>query len=283
MPKVVNCSWLGCEFQEQSDEHLTAHLDLHASNALKLWRHLARCSWSGCSSKATFKNVKSYQQHLTNIHTRPLVCDVSACLHKKPFRNVADLSRHKITIHSESQPYACPYDDCEAEIRTFARKDKLLKHIREVQHNNDAFCPFPHCSESQLSDPVAFQTREEIITHFSRNHEALRGNAYECRLGSCSSTDAKGQWVFSGLWPHLQECHGLTWSEACRSCNIMAKANQKFFILEHLEEAKRVGKYRYHNPDYLWHDCTKCAPQTAQGERYNITLDEEEGETNTQS
>lgn len=271
MPKVVNCSWLGCEFQALPSEYLTTHLDVHASDALKLWRHPSRCLWQGCSSKAVLKTLKSYQQHLINIHTRPLVCDVSGCLYKKPFRDVADLSRHKVTIHFEDQQYACPYDDCEAEIRTFARKDKVLKHIREVQHINDAFCPFSHCERAQLRGTVPFQTRKEISGHFSESHQMLQDGGYECDLGSCSNTDAKGQWTVEGLQNHLSMCHGVyyPWSPSY----IMKDAGQKIFLLEDLKEAQRkLPTCNF----FSWHDCTICAPSTAQRERYTITLEDED-------
>jgi hypothetical protein len=178
------CTWSGCG-ESVTSQALTDHLSTHALDVLKVLAYPSRCLWQGCKSKASFKTKTSYKDHLTNIHTHPLTCTEYRCSYKKPFRNDGDLGRHKNTVHSSQRKYECPYDSCNAEITNFARRDKWLKHIRETQHFQDAFCPFHHCQLEFGVDSKGFTSRQAISTHFSRYHAENRTACYDCGLGSC--------------------------------------------------------------------------------------------------
>jgi hypothetical protein len=251
----AGCTWDGCELSFPSPEDLANHLTEHSQAVLARWVQHSGCIWQGCRSKAIFKSAGAYEHHLRNIHSYPLVCNAPRCPHKKPFRNHADLDRHNRTAHLKEQKYECPYDSCEAETRTFARKDKWLKHIRETQHQNDAICPLFHCSLKQRKTPKEFATRKEIIEHFNSYHSADPENRYECALGSCGDNLKPDFWTIGGLRDHIQDDHQFS------SYSSMIKhvlKEERVFGIQQLRHYAAI----FYESLAKCHDCTGCAAQS---------------------
>ena len=243
-----NCTWAGCQQTADKHDELKAHLESHSLEARALWTSGSKCTWQGCKSKAVFKSVSQLNQHLTNIHSNPLLCNQPRCPYRKPFKNHHDLERHTSTKHSVERKWECPYDTCSSEIRTFVRKDKWLKHIREVQHENDAFCPFYHCSLIADQPGKGFQSRKEIGDHFSNTHTGKDDGAFGCALGSCEQISGHDRWNFSGLGRHLDQEHNITiWY-----LDIIMNGTDGIFQLQHVP-------FYDHN---RWVDCKICATQT---------------------
>jgi hypothetical protein len=251
----MGCTWDGCEFSFPSPEDLTNHLIEHSQEVLARWVRHSGCIWKGCKSKAIFKTTLAYGHHLRNIHSHPLVCNAPRCPHKKPFRNDADLDRHNRTAHLKEEKYECPYGSCAAETRTFARKDKWLKHIRETQHQNDAFCPFFHCSLKQRKTLEGFEDRNEIGEHFALHHSGDRESRYECGLGSCGGDLKHDFWSIEGLYGHLRHDHEFSCYPDLTS-SVLKK--ERVFGIQQV----RLFKEKY---DWLsamvFHDCKACAPE----------------------
>jgi hypothetical protein len=244
-----NCTWAGCQQTADKHDELKAHLESHSLEARALWTSGSKCTWQGCKSKAVFQSISQMKQHLTNIHSDPLMCTQPRCPYRKPFKNQHDLARHTSTKHSVERKWECPYDTCSSEIRTFVRKDKWLKHIREVQHENDAFCPFYHCSRIAAHSGKEFESRKEIGNHFSETHAGKDDGAFECALGSCEQISSHDRWNIWGLQNHLDQEHNLNlWFEL----ESIMKGTDGIFRLQHIR------------PYYLnrWVDCKICATQT---------------------
>lgn len=201
------CTWDGCQPNINIDEELKAHLASHALNALARWTRGSKCRWLGCKSKAVFKLRSLFLEHLQNIHTNPLLCTKPRCSSKKPFKNKHELERHNSTSHSTERKWECPYDNCSSETRSFARKDKWMQHIRETQHENDAFCPFYHCSLILNQSLNGFESRQEIGKHFGSTHSGRPVDAYMCAVGSCENTRNSDRWSSEGLQKHLRLQH----------------------------------------------------------------------------
>lgn len=244
-----NCTWAGCQQTADKHDELKAHLESHSLEARALWTSGSKCTWQGCKSKAVFKLVSQLKQHLTNIHSNPLLCNQPRCPYRKPFKNHHDLDRHTSTKHSVERKWECPYDTCSSDIRTFIRKDKWLKHIREVQHENDAFCPFYHCSLIADQSGKGFQSRKEIVKHFLDAHAGKDDCAFECALGSCEKTSNHDRWNVSWLRCHLRQEHDLrVWYQLEHTL----KGTGGIFRLQNL-----------HPYDHRkWVDCKICATQT---------------------
>jgi hypothetical protein len=206
----MQCSWEGCPFSAHLEHDLANHLDTHAGVAWTNWAPPSSCAWQGCKSKATFRRISSYESHLGNIHTRPLLCTAPKCKHKTPFRNEGDLNRHRSTARSSQRPYSCPFENCQEQIKTFARKDKWLKHIRETPHDGDQFCPYPHCVIQKRDDSTAFQTREGISWHLGRYHSSYESETILCALGTCALKTQSEHWTVDGIAKHLEKHHGIT-------------------------------------------------------------------------
>jgi hypothetical protein len=213
------------------------------SPGISAWKENSRCTLDGCKTKTIFKTERSYNNHLNNIHLKPLLCSVPRCSYKKPFRNRSDLNRHKATRHSNERPYECPYPTCESETKRFARKDKWLHHIRETQHLNDAFCPYAHCSSM-----TEFTSRKEISKHFNKVHSVYgvdeRPRTYFCSLGACAETIDE-HWGEDQLKTHLEACHGLP---------------KNRFLIWSLNGGTERTVYCV-SDELQWHDCTICGPQ----------------------
>jgi hypothetical protein len=247
-PSAKECTWDRCGASLSSDAEFTAHLENHSRDALTDWIAGSKCTWRGCPSKAVFKTSKAYNHHLKNIHTQPLICPEPRCSYKKPFRNEDDLNRHKLTAHLKQHRFECPYESCESEPKTFARKDKWLQHIRETEHENDALCPYHHCRSTQSATSKQFVTRKEISKHFGGHstHAESRESGYQCGLGSCGNNLLPESWSRNGLRDHLGTHHGIKYFSAIWN---LQDSGTRVFMVDHL---------RHENS---WHDCTLCAPQ----------------------
>ena len=250
------CTWDDCQPSLFSDEEqLTTHLKDHAKQALNDWKPGFQCFWRGCPSKAFFLATKTYEIHLKNIHTDPLVCSVPRCKHKKPFRNDADLRRHRISVHSVYRSYVCPFESCEEKVKAFARKDKWLQHLRETPHYGDAICPRLHCTEpGHPESKVIFTTLEEIVQHFDTKHAVFEFPVYSCALGSCARTCSSERWTNKRyVAGHLKDHHGVSGEES------------RFIALELSDcpSPEKVLTESYLSFKLLrwntkWHDCVVC-------------------------
>jgi hypothetical protein len=251
--KYLRCTWDGCEFSVSSLGDLTNHLTEHSKESWAKWTSHSKCVWQGCKSKAIFKTSKLYGEHLKHIHSHPLLCTSPRCSYKKPFRNQADLNRHNQTAHRKEKKWECPYDSCGAETRTFARKDKWLKHIRETQHENDAFCPFFHCSLQQQKTLKLFANRKEISMHFASQHAGDPDSRYECALGSCGGDLKPDFWTIEGLFTHASKEHDIyIWPNLAK--NILE--GEHVFGNQHLRYY--VKKYQKYQSEHIFHDCKLC-------------------------
>jgi len=254
VPHLQECSWDSCNEANPSRDHL----ELHAITARTKWIPNSKCTWEGCLSKALFANLTKYNHHLMNIHTEPLVCTSRGCSYKKPFRNQHDLRRHQITAHAAStKVFECPYPDCEQQTKTFPRKDKWLQHIREVQHPNDALCPYFHCSLVHGDKFGGFKDREAICRHFSHVHSAFQGEEMQCGLASCGEEGRGDFWNISGLESHLSLHHGLKWP--WRVTHFMEKAGRRIVLMEDMVGA--ATRFWAYKSEVEWHDCLICSPQ----------------------
>jgi hypothetical protein len=244
------CTWEGCDQRTPSIEELKAHLVSHGKHAFSNFIPPSKCVWAGCQSNAVIKSSKQYLWHLKNIHTEPLLCPMPNCSYKKPFRNDGDLGRHINTVHSSQRKYECPYDSCNAETSNFARRDKWLKHIRETQHFQDAFCPFHHCQLEFGVDSKGFTSRQAISVHFSKYHAERRSDRYHCGLGSCGLNPHCDHWTKVQLAVHLKLIHGLrfVWS------GMYNMGNDKVFQAKHVNPAD-MG---------TWRDCRFCSGGASQ-------------------
>ena len=245
---MTSCTWTTCDHPICGEE-MTLHLTGHGKDAIERFTVPSRCIWPDCSSKATFKTLDTYKRHLNNIHVKPLLCAVPRCSYKKPFRNQNDLDRHSATIHSDVKKYECPYESCESETKSFARKDKWLKHIQETIHENDAFCPYYHCVllEASVITSRGFTDRKQISEHFSNEHARNGNESYECTLDLCANAVNPSHWSKYSLRSHLEQDHGL-W-------------NSSYVAIANLSDEGRKLSAK-HLPDPIpeeYHDCKVCA------------------------
>jgi hypothetical protein len=252
------CGWNGCQKPHPNDD-LGAHLETHSRDALARWVPRSTCTWQDCKSKAKFKTARQLNIHLENIHTKPLLCTRSRCTHKRPFRNKHELERHNSSKHSAERPWECPFDYCPSETRAFARKDKLLKHIREVQHENDAFCPHIHCRFSTIRTWKGFEDRKEIGTHFNLYHAVRDVDGYGCALWSCGETGKRDRWDLSWLRAHLQYRHIIVLDRDYLETSLKGT--------DHIFRSQQVP-FGFYNK---WIDCKICASQTLQTPLDNTT------------
>ena len=173
---------------------------------LEAWSGRSKCTWPGCTSRATFKTKPSLTVHLYNVHVYPLVCMEPHCKWKKPFGKRCDLTRHRSTAHAKERAYVCKAASRDAPIKEFARKDHLIIHMRE-RHDN-YYCPMNHCSRRK---GASFATQEELAEHIQDSHGEP---TYECAIGAC----AQGSLSKFPLWSsaskslvgHLRNHHGFS-------------------------------------------------------------------------
>lgn len=191
------------------------------------WSRGQKCQQPGCTSKATFWILSKFNEHMLNIHLRPLLCDFPGCTHRKPFGRHGDLDRHKKTKHRglEERPFKCPDPTCPSHSNGFARKDKLSDHTRN-QHGALP-CYRPHCGE-----------------FLSSNHQ--HGD-YICWLGSCRpiAGDYAGEFSRQGLEKHLHEAHGCIVGDVKQVMKSMESERWRFI------DSNRMG-------DAAWIDCAEC-------------------------
>ncbi|CZR66415.1 uncharacterized protein PAC_16316 [Phialocephala subalpina] len=194
-PSPSLCSWIFCSTRSaiRTEAETTTHLEAHWEETLQQWLGPRGCIWPDCSSRATFKSPGSLKSHILNIHISPLVCTYPQCTYSKPFGKQWDLRRHIETVHAASCDHMCPVKSCEAHTKGFARKDKLLNHIRE-QHDN-LRCPYNHCSATVL------ETEQDA--HLQQFH-----GSFECALGACEKGLASC-FLAIGLRRHLRSHHNM--------------------------------------------------------------------------
>jgi hypothetical protein len=262
------CTWNGCQEYLPPGNSLTEHRKTHADTALLQWSLGSNCLWNDCTSKATFNTQAKLQQHLKNIHIQPLICPEPRCTYKKPFRNRGDLNRHKTTAHSRLRLYSCPFNTWEADVKTFARKDKWLQHIRETEHDGDVLCPYPHCAEN---DGVGFSSRKGISSHFRLRHsnyyieDNYMGSQFQCALGFCALELVSEHWDYTDLQNHLRSHHGVD-SNECERAYERAELKDCIRILrpEHMIQQSN-GPPSSWGPKIAWHECTICSKKYQAG------------------
>ena len=253
------CTWDGCQQGSPGNKELRDHLSAHSVDALAHWACGSTCTWQGCKSKAKFKTTHQFNIHLENIHTKPLLCTRIGCTYKRPFRNKHELERHDSSKHSAERPWKCPYDYCPSEIRAFARKDKWLKHIREVQHENDAFCPYLHCLSTTIRTEKGFEDRKEIAKHFNIWHFDGAVDGYGCALGSCGNTGKCDRWNVLSLNIHLGLQHKMDLDRGYLETKL--KGTDRIFRSQQVP-------FDFYNK---WIDCEICASHTLQTPLGNTT------------
>ena len=251
-----------CQQFMASAEELTTGLNNDPELLQQQWIPGTRCLWEGCTSKATFSNLAKFKAHLKNIHTEPLLCQIPRCSHKKPFRHPGDLERHVATIHHRDvRPYICPFENCNSEVKSFARKDKLLKHIRDTEHSGHMFCVFPHCVDYHPERFAGFKTRQEIVAHFKKRHSAValeHSPPYKwprrCALGHCALSSRSERWSTSELAEHLGTCRDISLNP-WQILDIAKKEDDTYILRpEYLQEYERIHQLK----GFHWQECIIC-------------------------
>ncbi|KAL5328142.1 hypothetical protein ACEPPN_005851 [Leptodophora sp. 'Broadleaf-Isolate-01'] len=171
--RVIRCPWPSCvadDYLFRDEAEASVHLKSH-QDAMLLgpWNGPIKCSWPNCSSETVFKHKYLLKTHLANIHVAPLRCTIAGCSYSEPFGKQHDLDRHVSAIHGGSR-YLCTVESCDSSTIGFARKDKLVKHMRE-EHDN-VRCTLNHC------DYILPDGEQE--SHLQKFH-----GTYECALGAC--------------------------------------------------------------------------------------------------
>jgi len=235
----------------KSAEELNNHLERHSEAVLQRWVPNTLCLWEGCHSQAKFSSISKFKTHLKNIHTLPLLCQIPQCSYKKPFRHAGDLERHVATIHRRgTRPYVCPVQSCNANLTSFKRKDKLLKHLQETEHIGDMFCFFPHCVEYQPPRFTGFKTRKEIAVHFSKEHSSIPG-VFQCALGLCALNLTREGWWEWNIHRHLRDCHDVSVLGSC--CRAKREGNSYILRPEHFQKCEDTNE-----PEIKWQECSIC-------------------------
>ncbi|CAH0027885.1 unnamed protein product [Clonostachys rhizophaga] len=193
-----------------------------------------KCTEANCKSKAQFKNLSQFRQHVRNKHQQPLVCTVPGCPRKQPFGRQTDLNRHVKTQHKHeaTEIFLCADESCPAHVHGFERKDKLLKHLRE-QH------PQVQCTQTHCSAIVAdFQQQ----SHMEQAH-----GPFECALGHCRSSPPS-KFTRVGLKQHLKKHHKLS-HDGILGISTRMESSDLDVRSEHLLDGLRRAK---------WEKCSVC-------------------------
>ena len=198
------------------------------------------------------QHASQIKEHLKNIHTEPLLCDQPGCLCKKPFRNMTDLNRHKSTKHDAEPKWECPYSSCSSELCIFTRKDKWLKHIQDTHHENDGYCPLPHCILRAIKLERLPGTRKDVCEHIAYKHVGRNVNEYVCSLGSCGKTRYLDRWTSGGLWSHLMDQHNIYRLSQSKLEELLEPTNH-VLTFEHISRYPAIFE--------KWVDCNICASQ----------------------
>lgn len=233
--EILHCNWPQCSTEGPFNAaEYRLHTKCHTRDAHATWSPGMRCTWYGCSSKAQHKTWKQFDVHLNNIHVNPLICTVSGCGYKKPFRANSELQRHIETTHTEKK-FECPFQNCEQELKSFPRKDKWMKHIRD-RHDFDP-CPFAHCLN--WAGFVAPENCESAARHISKAH-----GDFECSIKSCKGS--LSQFTESALLEHLQLAHGIDWKAVLVARDTVKAGQDHTLIDDHVSSTFNVC------------DCTSC-------------------------
>lgn len=237
---MFKCNWPGCshgaEILVDLCNHIREHLEPH-------WKQRRTCAWKGCKSKILFTDISSLIQHAEKRHLNTFICEHPGCSYKKAFRDWTDLTRHNKIKHGSILPFECPFAGCATII--CPRKDKLLQHIKNTQHDGDAICIYGHCKAKQLTLNQPFTTRKDISIHYSLFHvndSVSNGiDTIICRIGSCATNFEDHHFNFSGLGQHLREDHVVgigawTWKSfkestvsSIRKCGLTQELFYQFF------------------------------------------------------
>jgi hypothetical protein len=154
-----------------------------------------KCTEANCRSKAQYKTLSQFRQHVRNIHHQPLLCTRPGCTHRKPFGKESDLDRHVRSKHEATISFFCGDESCPAHVDGFKRKDKLLKHLREDH-------PQVQCTRTHCSATVAdFQQQ----SHMEEAH-----GPFECALGHCR-TSLPSNFTRIQLERHLKGHHKMSY------------------------------------------------------------------------
>jgi len=206
------CPWPTCSTGLPSiANEVKQHLNNHWSETEAQWIGASKCPWSKCSSRATFKSPGSLKIHLFNIHVTPLVCKYPLCTYTKPFGRQFDLDRHILTAHGDARDHKCPIESCPSSVTGFARKDKLVKHLKE-EHEN-VRCPYNHC--------FAAVPKLQEETHVQQSH-----GEYECGIGGCENGGVS-RFMLVDLKRHLRRDHGMTYDPVWRLGHRLVKSGGK--------------------------------------------------------
>jgi hypothetical protein len=210
--QLPNPSWtpINQSMQQAVDnKNISAFSPIQTEESIRQPEHLGsvvqvlsvggKCSWPECTSRAVFKTWASFNMHVTNVHTTPLLCSTANCSHKTPFGRLSDLRRHQQSAHSANRSFVCTVSSCDARIKEFARKDHLAKHMRE-RHDN-YFCPLNHCPRSTKS---SFAEPEDVVEHIKTEHWL-----YECALKACAQAPSS-KFSWGSLRNHLRNQHGIS-------------------------------------------------------------------------
>jgi len=227
------CNWVSCATRlvARTETEIAAHLKVHLQETLRQWSGPRGCIWKECPSKSTFKSPGAFKSHIFNIHVSPLVCTFPQCTYTKPFGKKYDLDRHVATTHAASSTHVCPVESCDANTNGFARKDKLLNHIRE-EHDN-LRCPYNHC--------YAIVLATEQDAHLQEVH-----GSFECALGACEHGPAS---CFRkvGLKRHFRKHHNMTVDP---TQTVMAKTRK---TMDKTARSPHIARLR------TWKDCPTCS------------------------
>jgi hypothetical protein len=232
-PSPSPCPWIPCSASSaiRTKSETTAHLQDHWDERRRQWPDLKTCGWPNCQSQATFKSPGSLKSHIFNIHVTPLVCTHPQCTYTRPFGKQYELNRHINTVHAASQHYKCPVESCEAHTTGFARKDKLLNHMRE-QHEN-LRCPYNHCFATVL------ETQQEL--HLQQFH-----GSFECALGACNAS-AASRFLEKDLRQHLRKHHNLTYDPSGSLVRTLKRTEDNTARPSHIANLR------------TWQDCPVCS------------------------
>ncbi|CAG9951354.1 unnamed protein product [Clonostachys rosea f. rosea IK726] len=154
-----------------------------------------KCTEANCRSKAQYKTLSQFRQHVRNTHHQPLLCTRPSCTHRRPFGKESDLDQHVRSKHEATISFFCGDESCPAHVDGFKRKDKLLKHLRE--DHPQVQCTKTHCSAT------AADLQQQ--SHMEEAH-----GPFECALGHCR-TSLPSNFTRIQLERHLKGHHKMSY------------------------------------------------------------------------
>jgi hypothetical protein len=95
----------------------------------------------------------------------PIPCTWSSC--SETFKRESDRDRHYQTIHANNgdRPYRCPIEQCPANVKSWARADKLRAHNRTW--HGPYHCPVLGCSRAS---PCGLRSKQDLDDHTLEVH-----------------------------------------------------------------------------------------------------------------